>query len=80
MIKFLPVLVESTTAVFRHVLCPYGKKGTETMRSLDVADHADSHHGWSLDNRDSLYDLLFVDLWKVITRNIGVIDVLYEHR
>ncbi len=57
-----PVLVEATAHSLAQVLSPHGGQGAETTGSLDVADDADNNHGGSLDDGDSLDDLLLVGL------------------
>ena len=60
--KDSPVLVESPAVLFSDVLGPDGLEGAETPRGFDVADHADAHHGRSLNDGHRLDDLLLVDL------------------
>ena len=57
-----PVLVEAPAALLTDVLGPDGLEGAEAPGGLDVADHADGHHGRRLDDGDRLDDLLLVDL------------------
>lgn len=57
-----PVLVEAAATILRHVLSPDGEQSAETVRGLNVADRSDGYHGRCLNDRDSLHDLLFVDL------------------
>lgn len=58
----VPVLVEPTAALLGEVLSPDGGDGSQATGGLDVSDHADDHHGGSLDDGDSLADLLLVGL------------------
>ena len=72
--KDSPVLVESPAALFSDVLGPDGLEGAETPRGFDVADHADAHHGRSLNDGHRLDDLLLVDLgaWTVgLAHDVG---------
>ena len=57
-----PVLVEATTALIRQVLSPDGGESTSTSRSIDVSNKTDYTHGGSLEDTDSLDDLLLVEL------------------
>lgn len=66
--KFSPVLIEATTAVIAHVLSPNSEKGTETMRSVDVANHTNTHQGRSFNHSHSLHNFLLVDLWKTVDK------------
>lgn len=66
-----PVLVEATTKIVRQVLSPDGGQGTETTGSLGVTDNTDNNHGGSLDDGDSLEDLLLVHLG---TRTLQITD------
>lgn len=58
--KDSPVLVEAPAGLFSNVLGPDGLEGAEAPRGLDVTDHADAHHGRSLDDGHRLDDLLLV--------------------
>merc|ERR1719367_2160063 len=62
-----PVLVEATLAFLAQVLSPDGLESTEATWGLDIANKADSHHGWGLDDGHSLDNILLVDLrsWPV---------------
>jgi len=62
--RYIPVLVEATTALLGQMLGPHVDEGTQTEGSLDVADGTDHNHGRGLQNGDSLDHLLLVDLCK----------------
>lgn len=56
----VPVLVEATTAGIGKVVSPDGGEGAETAGGVDVTDKTDGNHGGSVDDGDSLEDLLLV--------------------
>jgi hypothetical protein len=71
----VPVLVETTTALVRKVLSPDSGDAAKTKRSLLVTDNTDNDHRRSLEDGNSLKDLLLVEeLAKRtvdITNNVG---------
>lgn len=62
----VPVLVEATLELVGEMGRPDGGEGTETTRSLDVANDTDNNHGGSLDNRNRLHDLALVHLCNTV--------------
>lgn len=60
--RYIPVLVETATALLGQMLCPDIDQSTQTEWSLDVADGANNNHWWRLQDGHSLDDLLLVDL------------------
>jgi len=70
----VPVLVEATLELLGQVLGPDGSKGAKTAGSLDVTNNTDNDHGRSLDDGDSLDNLLLVHLGTgtvQVTNNMG---------
>merc|ERR1719507_2842493 len=69
-----PVLVEPPLALLADVLRPDSLEGSHAAGSLDVADNADGDHWRSLDDGDSLNNLLLVVLGARtvhLTHNVG---------
>ena len=58
----LPVLVEAPFALVAQVLSKDGFESSQTTWCLDVANHADTHNGRSLDNGDRLDNLVLMTL------------------
>jgi hypothetical protein len=70
----VPVLVEAATDFIGKMLSPDGGESAKTTGSLDVTNDTDDDHGGSLDDADSLDDLLLVHLGTrtvKITDNVG---------
>jgi len=70
-----PVLVETTLALVADVLSPDSTDRAETTGCVLVADKTDNNHGRSLDDGDTLEDLLLVEELAHrtvnITQNVG---------
>ena len=60
----LPVLVESTSAFLTEMLSKNSSQTAQSSGGLDVTYYTNNHHGWSLDNSDSLHNLFLVGLCK----------------
>jgi len=67
----VPVLVEAATDLVGKMLSPDGGEGTKTTGSLDVTNDTNNDHGGSLDDADSLDNLLLVHLG---TRTVKIAD------
>lgn len=82
LLRAVPVLVESALELVRKVLSPDGGERAETTGSLDVADNTDGNHGGSLDDSNSLDDLLLVHLGTrsvKVTDDVGHTSLVAEH-
>lgn len=58
----VPVLVETTTALFGQMLGPDIAEGTWSMWSFDITNGTDDDNWWGLENGYSFDDFLLVDL------------------
>jgi len=58
----IPVLVESSLDFVAQMSSPYGGDGSESLGGGNVSNDSDNDHGGSLEDGDSLDDLLLVDL------------------
>jgi hypothetical protein len=67
----VPVLVEAATDLVGKMLSPDGGKSAKTTGSLDVTNNTNDNHGGSLDDADSLDNLLLVHLG---TRTVKIAD------
>lgn len=70
----VPAAVEATERLLTDVVGPHGGQGTETTRSLDVANNTDDDHGGSLNDGNGLAHLLLVHL------RAGTIDLTHDVR
>jgi len=57
-----PVLVEASASLVGDVLGPDGLERSEASWRFDVADHADTNHGWRFEDGHWLDDFLLVEL------------------
>ena len=62
------------------MLSEEGLEGSQALGGLNVADDADNHHRWGLNDGDRLDDLLLVELCRTEERLDGVTLVKAEHR
>ena len=79
LLRAIPGAVEATKGLLTDVVSPDGGEGTETTGSLDVADQTDDDHGRSLDDGDSLADLLLVDTRSLtidLTDDVGATSLV----
>lgn len=60
--RYIPVLVETATALLGQMLGPNVAQSTWSERGLDVANGTDDHDRRCFQDGNSLYDLLLVDL------------------
>lgn len=63
--KYIPVLVEATTALFGQMLSPNINQGTQTEWSFNVANGTNNNHWWSFQNGNGFNNLLLVNLYNV---------------
>jgi len=61
------VSVESTLHIVLDLLSPDSGKGTESTWSVNVSDHADNFHWWTLDNGASVHNILLDNLFTFTT-------------
>ena len=59
---FIPVLVETASTVFAQMLGKDGFESSQSLGGFNVSDNPNDHHGRSLQNSDSLDNLLLVGL------------------
>merc|ERR1711953_1666709 len=57
LLRFGPILVESTFAFNIDMLRPNCFQGSQTTWGFNIANHSDTHHRWSLKNGDSFDNL-----------------------
>lgn len=72
---YLPIFVETTTALLRQMLSPNIDQSAKTEWSLNITNSTNHNHWWCLQNGHSLHHFLFVDLWNVI---IEVLNKQYK--
>ena len=62
LLGLVPVLVEASSALVAQVLGPDRSQSSQTLGGLGVTNETNAHHGGSLQDSDSLGDLLLVKL------------------
>jgi len=62
LLGLVPVLVEASSALVAEVLSPDRSQSSQTLGGLGVSDETNADHGGSLEDSDSLSDLLLVEL------------------
>lgn len=62
LLRLVPVLVETSSALIAEVLSPHRGESSETLGGLGVTNETNADHGGSLEDGDSLSDLLLVKL------------------
>ena len=74
-----PVLVEAATAVLAQMLSKYALERTWSSWSIDVADDANDHHWWCLDDCHGFDNFLLVNLrsWLINLKIHRILAVIF---